>query len=113
MSNLGFSIVGNPKMITIFHFRVTPPPKGVPRGGFGGLEGVYHQESCVMSILRFLIVGNPKMTTIFILGYPQPQQGRPQAPGGGLGGIPPKIVCYVISGVFNIGEYKNDHHFSF
>ena len=28
MSNLGFSIVGNQKMITIFHFRVTPLPQG-------------------------------------------------------------------------------------
>ena len=59
-----------------FSFQGNPTPQGRPQGGFGGLEGVYHQESCVMSILRFSIVGNPKMITIFILGYPKPQQGR-------------------------------------
>ena len=36
-------------------------------------------------------------------------------PGGGAWGaqrgIPPNIMCYVNSGVFNSGEFKNDLHF--
>ena len=78
--------------------------------GEGGLEGVYHQKSCVMSILGFSIVGNQKMMFIFILGYPHPPQGCLQR-GGARGGIPPKIMCYVNSGVFNSVEFKNDLHF--
>ena len=69
-----------------------------------------------MSILGFSLVG--KMISIFILGYPNPRRG--DLGGGGLGGarrelrpIPQTIMCYVNSGVFNCGEFKNDLHFSF
>ena len=31
--------------------------------------------------------------------------------GGASGGIPPKIMCYVNSGVLNSGKFKNDLHF--
>ena len=71
-----------------------------------------------MSILRFSIVGNSKMTSIFILGYPNPRKGALR--GGGLEGLKgvlspilPHIMCYVNSGVFNSGEFKNDLHFQF
>ena len=57
MSILGFSILGISKMISIFILGYPhPPPKGAPRGGLGGPEGVYPQKSSVMSILVFLIV---------------------------------------------------------
>ena len=69
MSNLGFLIVGNPKMITIFHYRVTPPPPP-PRASLGAVWMA-------------------------------------------RGDIPPRIMCYVNSEVFNSGESKNDHHFHF
>ena len=71
-----------------------------------------------MSILGFSIVGNPKMTFIFILGYPNPRKGVLR--GGGSGGIKgvlsptlPHIMCYVNSGIFNSGEFKNDLRFHF
>ena len=83
MSILGFSIVGNPKMITIFHFRVTPPPKGVPRGVWGARGGIPPKIMCYVNS-EVLNSGNSKMTSIFNLGYPQPPKG---APGGGIGGL--------------------------
>ena len=54
------------------------------------------------------------MTFIFNLGYPQPPspQEHPRGGWGARGGIPPKIMCYVNSGVFNSGKYKNDVHFN-
>ena len=55
----------------------------------------------------------------FHFRVPQPPQGRPPG-GGGLGGIQevlspilPNIMCYVNSGVFNGGEFKNALHFHF
>ena len=40
------------------------------------------------------------MILIFNLGYPHPPQGRPQGGArGGLSPIPPKIICYIASGV--------------
>ena len=81
----------------------------------GGAEGglvLYYQKSFVISILGFSKVEISKMISIFILGYPQPLQGRPR---GGLGGsrggfspIIPKTICYINSGVFNSGEFKNN-----
>ena len=69
-NDLHFSFQGNPT-----------PARALPKG-WGGLEGVYQQESCVLSILGFSIMGNPKMITIFILGYPNPHKGTL---GGGAG----------------------------
>ena len=57
MSILGFSIVEISKMISIFILGHPNPPKGAPRGGLGGPEGIYPQKSSVMSILGFSIVG--------------------------------------------------------
>ena len=54
------------------------------------------------------------MISFFILGYLQPPKGHPQ--GGGRGGfstILPKIMCYINSGVFNSGDFKNDLYFHF
>ena len=55
------------------------------------------------------------MTFIFILGYPHTPQGCPQ--GGGVGNLEGvesystiKIMFYINSGIFNSGEFKNDHY---
>ena len=53
------------------------------------------------------------MTPIFNLGYPPPLKGAPRGGWGASGGIPPKIMCYVNSGVLKSGEFKNDLHFQF
>ena len=57
------------------------------------------------------------MTFIFILGYHNPRKGALRGAWGGLQGvlspILPNIMCYVNSGVFNSGEFKNDPHFHF
>ena len=57
------------------------------------------------------------MTFIFILGYPIPRKGALRGGLGGLQGvlsaILPNIMCYVKSGVFNSGDFKNDLHFHF
>ena len=42
-----------------------------------------------------------------------PPKGAPRGGGGAWRGIPPHIMCYVDSGVFNNGEFKNDLHFHF
>ena len=99
-------------MITIFHFRVTPTPKGVPRGGWGARGGIPPRIMCYVNSEVFNS-GESKNDHHFHFRLPPTPTRTPPGPRGGLGGIPPKIVCYVISGVFNIGEYKNDHHFSF
>ena len=115
MSNLGFSIVGNPKMITLFHFRVTPPSKGAPRGGLGARGGIPPRIKCYVNSEVFNS-GESKNDHHFHFRVPPTPTRAPPGPrwgaGGARGGIPPKIVCYVKSGVFNSGESKNDHHFS-
>ena len=81
----------------------------------GGYEGVYHQNSCVKLILGFSIVGNSRMIFIFIFGYLTLPQGRflEGAGWGARGGIPPKIMFYVNSWVFNSAESKNELHYHF
>ena len=64
ISILGFSIVENSKIISIFHFRVPPTPARAPPGGTWGPEGglvLYYQKTCVISILGFSIVEISKM----------------------------------------------------
>ena len=62
-------------------------------------------------------MGKSKLIFIFSLGYPQPPQGRLRGDAGGqeegLTHIPQKYMCYVNSGDFNSGDFKNDLHFHF
>ena len=100
---------------------VPPTPTRAPQGREprGGLV-LYYKKLCVILILGFSIVGNSKMISIFILGYPQPLQGRQR--GGAWGEqrgvyrfspILTKIICYIHSGVFKSGDFKNEASFAF
>ena len=83
MSILGFSILGNPKMVFIYILGYPNPLKGALRwGGWGAYRGcwvLYYQISCVLSILGFSIARSSK--SIFIFHFrvtkPPPPQGRP------------------------------------
>ena len=101
MSILEFSLVENPKMLTIFILGYPNPRKGALRGGLRGIQGVL--SPILPNIMCYvnsgvLNSGKSKNELHFHFRVPQPLQRRPQ--GGGLGGLQgvlspllPNIMC--------------------